>query len=1085
MRKFTMILALLFFAGLQGVLAQTRVITGVVISSEDNVPIPGVTVLVKGTTLGTTTDLEGKYALSVPTKYNVIVFSYVGMKTQEITLGESNTINLTMNPDILNMDEVVVTAIGIPRETKALSYSVQEVGGDDISKSGQVDFIGALQGKVADVQIISSAGTAGASSYISIRGVQSLTQSNAPLFVVDGVPISNSGGDYGVDGVATSNRAIDINPDDIASINVLKGGAATALYGLRAASGAIIITTKKGKATTGKKISVNFNTSITFDQVSQLPKLQKQFAQGTGGPDGLEGQWVSGYSATWGPLMDTCSYYVDPNFKWRTFDVDGQIVSKHDSLANGLSVNSYDPYDIFQTGVTTNNSISLVGGSEVANFYFSFSNNQSKGIIPNNTFRRNTFKLSGETMITDKFKIAGNANYMITAGDRIQQGSNTSGLMLGLLRTPPSFNNNAGYIIGIDDPSGRPAGSQRNYRRGSGYDNPYWTTEMNKYADRTNRLIGNIQADWYATKWLSFTYRVGVDWWDRKVNDELAVNSRTYPAGWIKETMEVNKDFNSDLIMIIEKELFTDFDLKFLLGNNMSQLYFHSQTTDGWGLVIPDYYNLNNAVTQNSYESTVKIRRAAFYGDLSLSWKSMLYLSVTGRNDWSTTLPAGKNSFFYPSVGGGFIFTELPFLKDNKILPYGKLRASYAIVAKDAPPYATATYFGTPYVADGWTTGLTTWPLMGYPGFAWGTSAETLGNSELKPEKTKNFEIGADLKFLNNRIGLSYTYFSNKGEDLILLVPIAASTGSLNMWQNAGAMRTRGNEVTLDVIPIKSKNWEWDIQVNFAKLNNEVLALAPGIENLFLGGFTDPQIRAVVGEPYRTIYGYDWIYDANGNLLINDVGSPDPTSPDYNRYYGYPMMGNDMVPLGNVDPNWTMGIGSTLRWKDLSFYFLLDIKDGGEMWNGTRGAIVHFGTSFTTNTRDIPYLYEGVYGHLDNDGNIVSTGIPNTTTYVGMGEWWRQREGGGFNGPSSPFIEKSNWVRLRSITLSYSLTKLLKNTFIKGLDIYFTGTNLWLSTPYTGVDPETSLLGNSNAQGIDYFNMPGTKSYTLGLNVAF
>ncbi|MBL7137955.1 MAG: TonB-dependent receptor plug domain-containing protein, partial [Bacteroidales bacterium] len=421
MRKFMMILALLLFVGLQGVLAQTRIITGTVTSSDDGSSIPGVTVLVKGTTIGTTTDLDGKYTLTLPTKYNTLIFSYVGMKTQEITLGESNTINLAMESDVLNMDEVVVTAIGIPRETKALSYSVQEVSGDDIAKSGSVDFINALQGKVSDVQITSSSGAAGASSYITIRGVQSLTQNNQPLFVIDGVPINNSGGQYGVDGVATSNRAIDINPDDIASINVLKGGAATALYGLRAASGAIIITTKKGKATTGRKISVNFNTSVTFNKISQVIELQDQYAQGWGG------QWVGGNSFTWGPRIDTCSYYVDPNYKWRTFNPDGQIVGKNDPTANGQSVNTYDPYDFFQTGITTNNAISLVGGSEVANFYFSFSDNQSTGIVPNNKFRRNTFKLSAETKLTDKFKISGNANYMISAGDRIQQGSNTSG----------------------------------------------------------------------------------------------------------------------------------------------------------------------------------------------------------------------------------------------------------------------------------------------------------------------------------------------------------------------------------------------------------------------------------------------------------------------------------------------------------------------------------------------------------------------------------------------------------------------------------------------------------------------------------
>jgi len=1078
MRKFTMLLALLLMVGVQGLMAQTRVITGTVTSSEDKLPMPGVTVVAKGTTIGVNTNEDGKYVLSVPTKYDVLVFSFVGMKTTEVTIGSQTTIDIVMDPDVLNMDEIVVTAIGIPREAKALSYSVQEVDGKDIAKSGRVDFINSLQGKVADVQIINSAGVAGASSYITIRGVQSLTQSNQPLFVVDGVPINNSGGTYGVDGVATSNRAIDINPDDIESMNVLKGGAATALYGLRAASGAIIITTKKGSATAGKKISVEFNTSITFDKISQVPKLQKKYTQGSGGV------WRSGNAGSWGAMIDTCSYYVDPNYAWRTFDVDGQIVGKSDPNANGQAVKTYNVYDFFQTGITTNNALSLVGGGEAANFRFSFSDNQSKGIVPNNKFRRNTFKLDGQTKLGDKFRISGTANYMISAGDRIQQGSNTSGVMLGLLRTPPTFDNSAGYILGINDPSGRPEGSQRTYRRGTGYDNPYWTSEMNKYSDKVNRLIGSMQADWYATDWLSFTYRAGVDWWDRKANDQLAVYSRTYPDGWIRETAEFNKDFNSDLIMTIQKKFFKDFDLKFLLGHNMSQLQYHLVTNDGLGLVIPEYYNLNNAQTIVTSEETQKIRRAGIYGDLSLSWKNMIYLSVTGRNDWSTTLPEGKNSFFYPSVGGGFIFTELPGLKDNKILPYGKIRASYAIVAKDAPTYATATVYGIPFIGDGWTTfGISSWPFAGYPGFSWGTTyiggvaTDILGNPDLKPEKTKNFEVGVDLKFIQNRIGLSYTFFSNKGEDLILLVPIASSSGYQNMWQNAGSMKTNGHEVTLDIVPVKTKDWNWDIMVNFALLNNEVLQLAPGVDNLFLGGFTDPQIRAVVGQPYRSIYGYDWVRDGNGTVIIQD----DPNDP----FYGYPIMGSDMIPLGNVDPKWTMGLGSTLSWKDLSLYFLLDFKIGGKMWNGTRGALDYFGTSAGTENRDDWYVYEGVLGHLDANGNVVTSGQSNTIQVKRDQNWNQAGYGSGFVGPTSPYIEESNWVRLRTLTLSYSFTKLVKNTFIKGLDLYFTGTNLLLWTPYDGIDPETNLLGNSNAQGIDYFNMPGTKSYTVGLNLAF
>ena len=777
---------------------------------------------------------------------------------------------------------------------------------------------------------------------------------------------------------------------------------------------------------------------------------------------------------------------MDPNYIWRAYDVDGQIVSKNDPTANGQPIKTYDQYDFFQIGTTTNNSLSLTGGSEKNNFYLSFSDNQSTGVVPNNKFRRNTFKLSAQTALTDKFKVSGTANYMITEGDRIQQGSNTSGLMLGLLRTPTTFDNSAGYIIEDGKPYGLPNGYQRNYTHGDVFDNPYWTVNKNKYNDNVNRLIGNIEASYLPYDWLSFTYRIGIDWWDRKAKDELAIYSRTYPGGWCNEQMEVNKDFNSDLIMTIDKNLTKDLNVKFILGHNMSQLYYHSEKVNGNNLVIADYYNLNNAKTISSIEETQKIRRAAFYGDLTLGWKSMVYLTVTGRNDWSTTLPEGENSFFYPSVGAGWIFTQLPGLKDNKVLPYGKVRVSYAIVAKDAPAYSTKTYFGTPNITDGWVSpqGII-WPFQGNPGWSWGTvyingvAYDQLGNSELKPEKTKTFEGGTDLKFWQNRIGLSYTYFYNLGEDLILPVPVAASSGYQTRMMNAASMETNGHEITLDVIPIKNKDWEWDVTVNFSKINNKVKSLAPGIENLFLGGFEGTDIRATVGDPYRTFYAYDWVKDGNGNVIIDDSGTPET-----NSHYGYPFMTTDVRPIGNIDPDWTMGIGTNLKWKNLSLYLLFDIKVGGNMWNGTRGALVHYGTAAETLNRTDPYIFEGVYGHLDEAGNLIVTGGQNNTV-VYRDQTWDRGMGGGFNGPGSQYFEETDWVRLRTVTISYSLTSLLKKTFIKGLEIYFTGTNLWLSTPYSGIDPETNLLGSSNAQGIDYFNMPGTKSYTVGLNLAF
>ncbi len=1081
MRKFTIFLALLLFVGLQGVLAQTRIITGTVTSSEDKSPIPGVTVVVKGTTIGTTTNIDGKYVLTVPMQDKLLVFSYVGMKTKEFKIGESIAIDMVMEPDVMNMNEVVVTAIGIPRETKALSYSVQNVGAADIQKSAQGDIINSLQGKVSDVQVVGSSGVAGAASYIQIRGVTSLTGNNQPLFVVDGVPVAGaetggsveSASNGAFDGVGLSNRAIDINPDDIESVSVLKGGAATALYGLRAASGAVIITTKKGKAGTGKKISVTFSTSVKFDVVSQLPALQDQYGEGTNlyNADGTiraHGQWVSGNKFSWGPKLDTCAYDKSnwSNYKWKDFDVDGRIVSKNTAGASG-SINTYNPYDFFQTGLTTDNSVSLSGGSDVSTFYFSFSDNQTKGIVPNNTMRRNTFKLSGDTKLSDHWKVSGTANYIITAANRIQQGNNTSGVMLGLLRTPPTFDNGAGYIFNSNYllPDGSPlpsAGYERSYRHGIYYDNPYWTANEDSYKDAVNRLIGSAQVDYFANKWLSFTYRIGMDWYGRKIVDNLAVGSSTQPAGWAKRGEELNKNFNSDLLMTIDKDFAKDFNVHVILGQNMTEQDFTTLNSQALGLVIPNYYDLNNTTSIASQEVTDNRRGAGIYGDLTLSWKNMLYLTATGRNDWSTTLPEGKNSFFYPSIGAGWIFTQLPGIKDNKVLPYGKIRISYAVTAKDAPVYSTQTPYTAPSVYDGWTTGLT-WPFNSTNGYL---NSSVLGNNQLKPERTGNFETGIDLKFIQNRVGISYTYFNNKTTDDILDVPIAASTGYTSVWLNAGSIRTTGHEVTLDLVPIKSKNWEWDITANWSKIDNKVLALAPGINRLYLGGFTGSEIDAVVGQPYRTIYGYDWEKDSRGNVLIGTNG--------------YPIESQNETALGNVDPKWTAGISSNLRWKDLSLYFLVDIKHGGKMWDGTRGALDYFGTSAGTLNRGDSVIFPGVM--TDANGN--STGVVNSKK-VRLTQEWYQSAGSGFVGATAPYIEDAGWVRLRTVTLTYNLSKFLKKTFIRQLSIYFSGTNLLLFTHYKGVDPETSLAGSDNAQGIDYFNMPGTKSYTLGLNVSF
>jgi TonB-linked SusC/RagA family outer membrane protein len=1060
MRKITIMLAFLLFAGLNFAFAQTRTISGIVTSSEDGSAIPGVTVQVKGTTVGTTTDLDGKYMLEVKPGYKVLVFSYVGMKTKEVALGNQNQINVVMDPDVLQMDEVVVTAIGITKTKKALGYNVQDVNSADIAKSGNTDVVNALQGRVSGVTITKASGAAGGASYITIRGATSIIGNNQPLFVVDGVPIDNSGGAGGVAGVATSNRAQDINPDDIASVSVLKGGAATSLYGIRGANGVIVITTKKGKASKGKKINVSINSSTTISKISQVPELNTKYAQG------WAGTWYSGFFASWGPKISESGYSKDPSvWYYPGFDVDGAIVPKADADPTLGPVKVYNQFDFFQTGITNNNSVALSGGNEKSNFYISASDMRDEGVIPNNVIRRNTFKVSGQTELSDKFKVSGNANYMIDGGDRIQQGSNTSGVMLGLMRTPPTFNNAAGYKF--------PDGTQRNYRHGGGYDNPYWTANENLYFDKTNRILGNLQLDYFAAKWLHFTFRPGVDYYNRYRKEHFAIGSRTKSVGQVTVSSYNHFDLNSDLLAYMNWNLDEKTALYANFGWNLQQRKSNYVWGQATGLSIPDFYNLSNSANVLTGESTFEKRMMGVFFDVGVSYNSTLYLNVTGRNDWSTTLPEGANSFFYPSVNGSIILSELPFLKDNEILPYFKIFSSYAITANDASAYSTLTYYGQAGIGDGWTDGIS-FPLttggVSYNGFTYGN---TMGSVDLKPERTRTFEVGTNMKFVKNRLGLDVTYFNNLSTDLLLPVDVDPSTGFYSLYENAASMSSKGFEISLYATPVQMKNFTWDIQVNFSKIKNVVESLAPNVNSIFLGGFTDPQVRAVAGEEYGTIYGYDWMRDANGNVLIDDAT-------------GYPAGDYTLRPLGKVNPDWTMGITNSFHFNGFSVYALVDIRQGNTMWNGTRGALDFFGAAGETMTRDEDYVFTGVKAHWDGGVLVADAGSPTNDIAVKLGQTWRTSgEGSGFTGPTVDYLEDASWVRLRELTISYNFNKLLKDSWVDNLELYFTGRNLWLSTPYTGIDPETSLLGGSNAQGMEYFNMPGTKSYLFGVRWSF
>jgi TonB-linked SusC/RagA family outer membrane protein len=1049
--------------------AQNRLITGTVLDINGEAII-GASVIVKGSTTGTYTDVDGNYSLTVPTNATTLMYKYLGYKSKEVPISASNVMNVDLEEDVLGLEEVVVTAVGISTEKKALGYSVQDVSGDKLTQAGANNTLSALSGKVAGLNVITSSGSPGSSVYLQLRGATSITGDNSPLFVIDGVPIDNTHNASGspdnegalinnnlLESVNNSNRAVDVNPDDIASITVLKGPAAAALYGLRAANGAIIITTKRGGAEgAGKGLHATFSSTYTFEQVNKTPELQDQFVKGSGG---IAAKYGSTASGSFGAQVDTL--FWDPT-QATPYNQYGEIIGKTAAANNSAAIpfSAYDNVEqFFRTGNTMENNLSLSGGGDKGGFRVSFGALNQQGVVPLSDFKRFTTTLSGEMQISEKFSTAGSFTYVKSGGTRMQQGSNLSGLMLNILRTPISFDNSNGS----DDPTDPSAyvlddGSQRNYRGGIGYDNPYWSINQNPFQDDVNRMYGYGEVSYSPWAWLKLTERLGIDFYSDRRNQIFAIGSRAVPDGQIYERDYFYRQVNNDLLGTATKQFSDKFSASLTLGYNALSQTKQDIYVQGDNLVIPDFYNFSNAANVITREYETRYRIYGFYGSLDLSFANMLYLTLTGRNDHSSTLPADNNSFFYPSASLSFVFTEALGLSNSKAFPYGKLRLSVAQVGHDAPLYALENYYAQTTAGDGWTAGIA-FPLPDATGTsttAYSNSA-TLGNPLLKPEKVTSFEIGADLRFVNNRIGLDVTYYQSKSVDQIIPAPIAGSTGYQQQYLNSGSIENKGFEVALNLTPVKTKDWRWDIGANWSTNKSEVLELANGVNELFLGGFEGSAIYAIVGEQYGSIYGSRWLRDDNGNIVIDDVqflsnGDPNPT-------YGYPIQDAQVGVIGDVNPDWIAGISTNLSYKGLALNVLMDVRQGGDMWNGTRGALNFFGMTEETENRGEMTVFEGVL----SDGQANTIEVP-------LSQSWYQGLGSGFGGPTEQFVEESSYIKLREVSISYTIApKVLEKTPIASIDISLIGRNLWLSTDYKGVDPETSLTGSNHSQGNGLF----------------
>ncbi len=1074
-----------------------REISGTIISEEDNQGIPGANVKIKGSIVGTLSDVNGKYSITVPSDKDTLVFSFPELESAEFGIGVSNVIDVILRRKSTQIEEVVVTALGIKRSEKSLGYAVSTVSGDAIRNSNQTNVVNSLNGVVAGANVTQSSGAAGASSSVVLRGFSSLTGNNQALFVIDGVKINNSESSMGgeasdnTESVSFSNRGIDINPDDIESLTVLKGGAASAIYGIDGANGVIVITTKKGKVNNGGKISVTAGSSVTASQVNRLPQLQTKYAQGEYdtltkthqyyGPD-------QGESLSWGPKMTDLTY--DPSTP-NPYDKNGSIVYSPGTLSPINTYNNVD--DFFKTGFTTKNNFSLTGGNETASLRFSASNSRESGVIPTNTFEKTNVSLNSTlSFFEKKLNISSTANYINSGGDRIQQGSNLSGVMLGLLRTPNSFDNSNGnknawettdaYIL--------PDGSQRNYRGGGGYDNPFWTVNKNPFHDDVNRLIGNIQASYKFSKWATLGMNIGLDTYTDKRKQVFAIGSIANPGGKVTEEVYNVKQTDSYYTLSGAGALTKNkkFDISYQVGMNTfntssSQLY-----SVGRDFAFECFGNLGAATNINSSNFTNAYKSFSFFGNVDLGYKSMIYLTLTGRQDYdSRFIVPGVDykmkdiGFFYPSVSTSFVFSEL--IKNKKVLDFGKLRMSFAQVSKGpADAYSTSTVYeqlsGTENITDSWTgsSGIS-FPYAGATSFG---LSNTQGNPNLKPETSREIELGTNLSFLKRRFVLDVAVYYRKTTDAIIPAPVSGSTGYSQILMNSGSMHTKGIDASLNVAVIRKKSFEWNVGSTFTKYISIVDELANGLDKLFVGGFSDVGVYHIKGEQYGQLYGGDFAKTTDGQLVIDN----DPTSSNY----GYPLVDPNFKVIGNPNPKFIMGLTNSFKIKNFDVSFLIDMKVGGQMWNGTQGALTFFGVSKNTENRDVvgetSTVIEGVQGHYDVDGNLVTNNTQNDVK-VGLDQNWYTGNGGGFGSVSAPFVQDASSYRLRNISVGYTFkVKKLVKASSNEFRIYLSGNNLLLFTPYTGVDPETSLTGSSsNSKGLDYFNMPNTRSVTFGVNI--
>ncbi len=1056
MKKISLLLAFLAFVGLQVVLAQTRDISGTVTSADDGSSVPGASVVVKGTTLGTITNMDGKFTLKISSSAKVLVISFVGMASTEVPITGSNNYTVVLKSENISVNEVVVTALGISKDKKSLGYSVQDVKSEELMKTGTSDLSKALQGKVSGIDIKLSSGMPGASSQIVIRGSRSFTGNNTPLYVVDGMPIgSTSSFDTGnsVTGADISNRALDINPSDIESVNVLKGQAAAALYGLRASNGVIIITTKSGKGGPKGKAVVTLSQTTSFDQVSRTPDFQSTYAQGSAGA------YLPTSSMSWGPkisdLPNDAVYGGNSNNHAGMYNVPQLEKAGLDSWVAPKVYNNWDDY--YETGYTSTTGVNLSEAQQNGNFSIGLGYTDQKGIALNTGMKRWNAKASADRKLNDHFTVGFSSNYINTNIDKLT-GAN-DGSLAGVLAAPASYD-----LKGIPDRTPGDPYTQVYYRSLT-FDNPYWVAKNNTFNEETNRFYGNgyLQYETPVAQDMKVAvkYQLGMDSYTTNYQDIFGYGSKG-GTGTIDNYGITDMTYNSLLTANYDWKIKPDLNLNVVLGNEVN--HNRQKTYDEYGekFNFGGWNHIENANTVTSSEAQYKKRTVGFFSSVSLAWKDMLFLNATGRNDIASTMPRNNRSFFYPSVSLGFVASELGFIKNLNWVNFAQIRGSYAEVGQ-AGTYKDNFYVKPAYSGGFWTGTPVSYPMGGVNAYI---PNNVLYDPALKPQNTKSYEIGVSLKMFHNRLGIDYTYSRQNVIDQIFSVPLAGSTGASSLTMNGGKVHTNGQEIVFYVVPISTKNFKWDVNVNFSKFDNVVDELAPGVESIFLGGFTTPQVRAGIGSTYPVLYGVQYKKNTQGQILVNE----DPNAADY----GMPMAGEPGV-LGNISPDFILGFNTNFTYKNLSLGAVFEWKNGGHMYSGSNGLLDLYGMSERTEDRESTFIFKG-YKADGTPNNIVRGGAADAgavqTLFSDV-----------LGNIDEYYIYGNSFLKLRELSLKYSLPKNLIPRLDLSLSVFARNILLWTELP--NMDPESSQGNNNMAGGFERFSLPQTKSFGFGLEVKF